>query len=292
MKKAVAVLLAALVMLPICGCTLDDVYDGSSEDYYMVYDTNGEEVDPSVCPESGYLIITDPTKLFCRTLATDTVLTDDDISLKVLVNLDDDDLDHFTETDVSGITVELLTQSDIEAVDVTYYGGSEETKSYKVKVNLKISFNSLEPGNYKFIPAIRDEFDFPDGEGPSSHYDGAYVSVGCRVTFDAGENAEASPTDLFVRYMGNITETDVELTLNSDEYTFEGWYADSLLSQEFDWSEPVTENITVYAKVVNSEDGNGSRKKKDEHDPVVITVNAASESKDEEENPDTGAPVI
>ena len=47
---------------------------------------------------------------------------------------------------------------------------------------------------------------------------------------------------------GKLIETDKLTIPKAEGYTFDGWYADDIYSTEFDFTQPITSNTTVYAK--------------------------------------------
>ena len=73
---------------------------------------------------------------------------------------------------------------------------------------------------------------------------------GYTVTFDlnyAGADASTAPSAQTV-YSGETAQEPVAPA--RDDYEFAGWYKDALCTQRYDFSSPVTANITLYAKWV------------------------------------------
>ena len=74
---------------------------------------------------------------------------------------------------------------------------------------------------------------------------------GYTVTFDlnyAGADASTAPSAQTV-YSGQTADEPTDLPTR-DGYVFDGWYKDALCTQRYDFSSPVTANITLYAKWV------------------------------------------
>ena len=67
------------------------------------------------------------------------------------------------------------------------------------------------------------------------------------VTFDMnGHGEDKKPDTQEIEYNGTATEPSPAPT--ADGYKFEGWYIDETCTEKYDFSAPITDNITLYAK--------------------------------------------
>ena len=67
------------------------------------------------------------------------------------------------------------------------------------------------------------------------------------VTFDMnGHGEDKKPDTQEIEYNGTATEPSPAPT--ADGYEFEGWYIDETCTEKYDFSAPITDNITLYAK--------------------------------------------
>lgn len=316
MKKALSLVLAIVMALSMCGCM-----------NYTVYDTDGNVADSDAAPNSGYIMVSDTSFSIdfmlsgsdVDTATTVASITDDSMGLTVLRNnvdfFDSDSYEVYTDADVS---VQIITKSDAyeseymvetgehkvmkkdlrtdsnyiwnpaaegfdELSDTDYVTVTdfETATSVVVDMELRIDYSDFEPGYYVIIPYLEGSEQDLVNMMSEILYNNVVISVGADVKLVTGKHAKADPDSMTVEFGSSFSELDFDLDVDRD-YIFKGWYLDEDFREEFDEDEPITEDITLYAKIVE--------KKHADHDSIVIPVSENAEK--EEENPDTGAPVL
>ena len=106
--------------------------------------------------------------------------------------------------------------------------------------------------------------------------------VGCsvtmyKVTFDSngGSNVSSKST---MGYVARPTEP------TKDGYTFAGWYLDQECSQEFDFKNKISEDVTLYAKWVEAQDQGGNKSGDDSGSGQQSGDNSGSQGEDPNTN--------
>ena len=90
---------------------------------------------------------------------------------------------------------------------------------------------------------IQFDFSQPIKEDVTVYAHWSEVKPDRTVYFDCGSQAEGS-TKVVVQYGKTVTPPD---NPKADGYQFEGWYTQKDGGEEFDFSQAITEDVTVYA---------------------------------------------
>ena len=146
------------------------------------------------------------------------------------------------------------------ALKTVSYDGSLEQWNHITADNdvLGSSCPSLVTGDYtaQFIPVKDDPFaDPPPKTVTITKYTGTESTVILPSTINSwpvtkiGEDALKDHTTITsVTIPASVTEIDKLTAPTVEGYTFDGWYADAAHTTEFDFTQPITGDTTVYAK--------------------------------------------
>ena len=156
------------------------------------------------------------------------------------------------ETTVLG-TVERVAQSDVTYFDVAFESnGGTAVASQRVKEGNTVT-EPAAPAREGYIfggwyadEALTQEYDFSQPvTAPTSIYAKwtEDTTVYYTITFESDGGSEVTSQ----RIAEGLTATE-PATPSKSGYTFEGWYADEALTTLYDFSAPISTNLTLYAK--------------------------------------------
>ena len=154
----------------------------------------------------------------------------------------------FTQPIKSNTTVYAKwTANDYEVSFVTEHGKAPTSQNVPYNKTAKDP-GTLTAEGYTFIGWYADEahktkFDFSTPITSNTTVYAKWTANDYEVSF-VTEHGKA-PTSQNVKYNGTATDPG---KLTEEGYTFDGWYTDHTYSTEFDFTQPITGDTTIYAK--------------------------------------------
>ena len=163
----------------------------------------------------------------------------------------DEKFDFDADTTNAPNVLELTAKWDINQYTVKFVSDHGSFADQTIEYGKPIDTGKLtipEVEGYTFIGWYTDEtytteFDFTKPIKSHTTVYAKWTAKDYEVSF-VTEHGKA-PTSQNVPYNGTATDPG---KLKAEGYTFVGWYADDTYSTEFDFTQPITSNTTVYAK--------------------------------------------
>ncbi len=147
---------------------------------------------------------------------------------------------------VTQTTTSITVKNTISGYTYTLYDPSGNTVSeVTAKNGDDIVFSGLKKNTaYKIIVTSADGQEYTETVKTKS---GSSGSSGGTSTYTVTFNANNGTSNTSVRIMKNTTVSEPTAP-KKEGYTFDGWYTDSKLTAEYDFSAKVTKSFTLYAK--------------------------------------------
>ena len=146
--------------------------------------------------------------------------------------------------------INLYAKFEINTYTVTFNNDGNIT-TQEIDYNQKaVKPNNPSKEHYDFIGWYLDnsttEFNFNTPITANITLYAKYTLSKYTVTFNVNGGSLVQNQQIEYNKLAN------EVTTTKQHYTFEGWYTDSSLTNEFNFTTPITENITLYAKWVEN----------------------------------------
>lgn len=187
-----------------------------------------------------------------------------------------DDTDATDDTDEEEAAAEAATKETLSKyegyyIDVTLVAETTQTKSQEITKDIKLDFEEIPIGAKVYATAQLYKYTDEEQKSRMMVYRGesdpiyvrergniltiklatAKVTVSFESNGGSAVEAQSVRTGAAAQEPKNPVKPEDKASYSRENYAFEGWYSDPELTKPYNFSEPVTDDITLYAKWIS-----------------------------------------